>query len=96
LFGVPLLPASLATAVSPSLYSRWSNKDIDDSRLAIAGLLGLVFLGLSYDLILVGTSPVSALHGLVIVGAAKNKRFHLLSSTETPTNSSLKCARTAS
>ncbi len=65
LFGVPLLPAGLITAVIAFLILALEQRGYRRFELAVIALLALVFLGFLYDLILVGTSVPAALGGLV-------------------------------
>ncbi len=64
LFGVPLFPAGLITAVVAfvilSLDRRYRRFE-----LAIVGLLGIVLLGFGYDLLAVRTDPAGVAGGLV-------------------------------
>ncbi len=66
LFNVPLLPAGLITAVVAfavlALEQRGGYRKFE---LAIMALLGLVFIGFIYDLIIVGASAPSAAAGLI-------------------------------
>jgi manganese transport protein len=65
LFGVPLLPAGLITAVIAFGVLALEQHGYRRFELAIAGLLGLVFLGFLYDLLAVGASPGGLAAGLV-------------------------------
>ena len=65
LFGVPLLPAGLITAVVAFGILALEQRGYRRFELAIAGLLGLVFLGFAYDLFAVGADPVGLAAGLV-------------------------------
>lgn len=64
-FGVPLLPAGLITAVVAFGILALERRGRRRFELVIAGLLGLVLLGFGYDLVAVGASPAGALGGLV-------------------------------
>ena len=65
LFGLPLLPAGLVTAVVAFGILAMEQRGYRRFELAIAALLGLVLLGFAYDLVAVGASPAAASHGLV-------------------------------
>jgi manganese transport protein len=65
LFGVPLLPAGLITAVVAFGILALEQRGYRRFELAIAGLLGIVFLGFAYDLFAVGADPVGLAAGLV-------------------------------
>ncbi|MBB6378235.1 manganese transport protein [Pseudonocardia eucalypti] len=65
LFGVPLLHAGLITAVVAFGILALEQRGYRRFELAIAGLLGIVFLGFAYDLLLVGASAGEAAAGLV-------------------------------
>ncbi len=65
LFGVPLLAAGLCTAVIAFAILALDQRGYRGFELAIAGLLGLVFLGFAYDLAAVGGQPGAAAAGLV-------------------------------
>jgi manganese transport protein len=65
LFGIPLLPAGLITAVVAFGILALEQRGHRRFELAIAGLLGLVLLGFGYDLATVGTDPGAAVRGLV-------------------------------
>lgn len=65
LFGVPLLPAGLITAVVAFVILALEQRGYRRFELAIIALLALVFLGFLYDLMLVGASPRSAFAGLI-------------------------------
>ncbi|GAA5201167.1 Nramp family divalent metal transporter [Rugosimonospora acidiphila] len=66
LFGVPLFPAGLMTAVVAfailGLQQRYGRRRFE---LAIGALLGIVFLGFAYDLVTVGADPPGVGAGLV-------------------------------
>jgi manganese transport protein len=66
LFGVPLFPAGLLTAVVAfailALEQRYGPRRFE---LAIGALLGIVFLGFAYDLFTVGADPPRIAAGLV-------------------------------
>src|SRR5262250_202826 len=65
LFGLPLLPAGLITAVVAFGVLAMEQRGYRRFELAIAALLGLVFLGFAYDLAATGTSPAAITAGLV-------------------------------
>jgi manganese transport protein len=65
LFGVPLLPAGLITAVVAFGILALEQRGYRRFELAIAGLLGIVFLGFLYDLLAVGADPVALAGGLI-------------------------------
>jgi manganese transport protein len=65
LFGVPLFPAGLLTAVVAFGILALEQRGYRRFELAIAGLLGIVLLGFLYDLIVVGASPTGVASGLV-------------------------------
>jgi manganese transport protein len=65
LFGVPLLPAGLITAVVAFGILALQQRGYRGFELAIAGLLGIVFLGFAYDLSGVGASASGIAAGLV-------------------------------
>src|SRR5215472_11263744 len=65
LFGLPLLPAGLITAVVAFGVLAMEQRGYRRFELAIAALLGLVFLGFIYDLAAAGASPAGIAVGLV-------------------------------
>ena len=65
LFGVPLLAAGLITAVVAFAILELEQHGYRKFELAIAALLGIVFLGFVYDLAVVGGSPSGIAGGLV-------------------------------
>ena len=65
LFGVPLFPAGLITAVIAFAILALEQRGYRRFELAIAGLLGIVLLGFLYDLLVVGADPVGVASGLV-------------------------------
>ncbi len=65
LFGVPLLPAGLITAVVAFGILALEQRGFRRFELAIMALLALVFAGFIYDLAVVGASPRLAVQGLV-------------------------------
>jgi manganese transport protein len=65
LFGVPLLPAGLITAVVAFAILALEQRGHRRFELAIAALLGLVLLGFAYDLVTVGADAGAAVRGLV-------------------------------
>ncbi len=60
LFRLPLLAAGLVTAVVAFGILAMQQRGYRRFELAIAALLGLVFLGFAYDLAAVGASPAAA------------------------------------
>jgi manganese transport protein len=65
LFGVPLFPAGLITAVVAFAILALEQRGYRRFELAICGLLGIVFLGFLYDLFAVGAEPAEVAAGLV-------------------------------
>ncbi|WP_425415332.1 Nramp family divalent metal transporter [Pseudonocardia acaciae] len=65
LFGVPLFTAGLMTAVVAFAILALEQRGYRRFELAITGLLGIVFLGFAYDLLVVGASAREAAAGLV-------------------------------
>jgi manganese transport protein len=65
LFGVPLFPAGLMTAVVAFGILALEQRGYRRFELAIAGLLGIVFPGFAYDLLTVGASVRGTLSGLL-------------------------------
>jgi len=65
LFRVPLFPAGLITAVVAFAILALEQRGYRRFELAIAGLLGIVFLGFVYDLAAVGADPAKIAAGLV-------------------------------
>ena len=65
LFGVPLLPAGLITAVVAYAILAMQQQGYRRFELVIAGLLGIVLLGFAYDLVTVGADPAGVAGGLV-------------------------------
>jgi manganese transport protein len=65
LFGVPLLPAGLITAVVAFVILALEQRGHRRFELAIAGLLGIVLLGFAYDLAAVGADVPRLASGLV-------------------------------
>lgn len=65
LFGVPLFPAGLITAVVAFVILSLEQNGHRRFELAITGLLGLILLGFAYDLFTVGVSPSMFAAGLV-------------------------------
>ncbi|WP_433378532.1 Nramp family divalent metal transporter [Actinoplanes sp. CA-142083] len=65
LFGVPLFPAGLITAVVAFGILALEQRGYRRFELAIAGLLGIVLLGFLYDLIVVGADPAGVASGFV-------------------------------
>jgi manganese transport protein len=65
LFRVPLLPAGLITAVVAFAILALEQRGYRPFERAIAGLLGIVFLGFGYDLADAGASPRGIAAGLV-------------------------------
>ncbi len=64
-FSIPLLPAGLITAVVAFVILALEQRGYRRFELAIAGLLGLVFLGFAYDLAAVHVSASGVAAGLV-------------------------------
>jgi manganese transport protein len=64
-FGVPLLPAGLITAVVAFVILALERRGRRRFELVITGLLGLVLLGFAYDLVAVGASLPGVAAGLV-------------------------------
>jgi manganese transport protein len=65
LFGVPLFPAGLLTAVVAFTILALEQRGYRRFELAICGLLGIVFLGFAYDLLAVGADARGIAAGLV-------------------------------
>lgn len=65
LFGVPLLAAGLITAAVAFAILALEQRGYRRFELAIAALLGIVFLGFAYDLAAVGAAPSAIAAGLV-------------------------------
>jgi manganese transport protein len=65
LFHVPMLAAGLITAVVAFAILALEQRGYRPFELAIAGLLGIVFLGFAYDLTAVGASPRGIAAGFV-------------------------------
>jgi manganese transport protein len=65
LFGVPLFPAGLITAVVAFAVLALEQRGYRKFELAIVALLGIVLLGFLYDLLVIGFAPVDAAAGLV-------------------------------
>jgi manganese transport protein len=65
LFGVPLFPAGLITAVVAFGVLALEQRGYRRFELAIAALLGLVLLGFVYDLVAVGAQPGELARGLI-------------------------------
>lgn len=65
LFGVPLLPAGLITAVVAFAILALEQRGYRRFELAIAGMFGIVFLGFAYDLAVVGADPGGIAAGLI-------------------------------
>ncbi|HEY6422787.1 MAG TPA: Nramp family divalent metal transporter [Pseudonocardiaceae bacterium] len=65
LFGVPLFPSGLLTAVVAFGILALEQRGYRRFELAIAGLLGIVFLGFAYDVVMVGADPAGIASGLV-------------------------------
>ncbi|RBY78434.1 divalent metal cation transporter [Blastococcus sp. TF02-09] len=64
-FGIPLFPAGLITAVVAFAILALEQRGHRKFELVIVGLLGLVLLGFAYDLATVGASPAEFAAGLV-------------------------------
>ncbi len=65
LFGVPLLPAGLITAVIAFAILELQTHGFRRFELAITALLGIVFLGFLYETLRIGPSTHGSLRGLV-------------------------------
>jgi manganese transport protein len=65
LFGVPAFEAGLMTAVVAFAILALQTRGYRRFELAVAGLLGLVFLGFAYDLAHVGVDAGGFAHGLI-------------------------------
>jgi manganese transport protein len=65
LFGVPLLTAGLITGVIAFAILELQRRGYRGFELAIAGLLGIVFLGFLYETLKIGPSAPDALRGLI-------------------------------
>jgi manganese transport protein len=65
LFGVPLLVAGLITGVIAFAILELQRRGHRGFELAIAGLLGIVFLGFLYETLKIGPSAPDALRGLI-------------------------------
>src|SRR5438045_1600788 len=65
LFGVPLLPAGLITAVAAYGVLILEQRGYRRFELAISGLLVIVLLGFAYDQVAVGADPGSIVAGLI-------------------------------
>jgi manganese transport protein len=65
LFGVPLLTAGLITGVIAFAILELQRRGYRGFELAIAALLGIVFLGFLYETLKIGPSAPDALRGLV-------------------------------
>jgi manganese transport protein len=65
LFGVPLFPAGLITAVVAFGILALEQRGYRRFELAITGMLALVFVGFAYDLLMVGGSASGLAEGLV-------------------------------
>ena len=68
LFGIPLFPAGLITAVIAFGILALEQRGYRRFELAIIGLLGLVALGFLYDFIAVGDQSVSGIAGGLVPG----------------------------
>ncbi|MGX7678130.1 Nramp family divalent metal transporter [Jatrophihabitans sp. DSM 45814] len=64
LFGVPMFPAGVITAVVAFVILALEQRGHRRFELAIVGLLGIVLLGFAYDLVMVGVDPSGAISGL--------------------------------
>jgi manganese transport protein len=65
LFHVPLFPSGLLTAIVAFGILSLEQRGYRRFELAITGLVGIVFLGFSYDLLMVGADPAAIASGLV-------------------------------
>src|SRR5207245_9150798 len=64
LFGVPLLPAGLITAVIAFAILALQTRGVRRFELAITALLGIIFGGFLYEALRIGPSVHGSLHGL--------------------------------
>ncbi len=65
LFGVPLFPAGVITAIVAFVILALQQRGHRRFELAIVGLLAIVLLGFAYDLVMVGADPGAIASGLV-------------------------------
>jgi manganese transport protein len=65
LFNVPLFPSGLLTAIVAFAILSLEQRGYRRFELAITGLLGIVFFGFAYDLLMVGAEPAHIASGLV-------------------------------
>jgi manganese transport protein len=65
LFGVPLLPAGLITAVIAFAILALQTRGVRRFELAITALLGIIFAGFLYETLRIGPSVHGSLHGLL-------------------------------
>ena len=65
LFGIPLFTAGLITGVIAFAILELQRRGFRPFELAIAALLGIVFLGLLYQTLRIGPSVHESLHGLI-------------------------------
>ncbi|MGH3625689.1 MAG: Nramp family divalent metal transporter, partial [Sciscionella sp.] len=65
LFGIPLFPAGLLTAVVAFGILALDQRGYRRFELAIGGLLAIVMLGFGYDFVMVGASPSGIAAGMV-------------------------------
>ncbi len=65
LFGVPLFPAGVITAIVAFVILALQQRGHRRFELAIVGLLAIVLLGFAYDLVMVGADPGGIAAGLV-------------------------------
>lgn len=72
LFRVPLLAAGLITAVVAFAVLALEERGYRGFELAIAALLGIVFLGLVYDLVTIGVRPAGIAAGLLLSLAGRD------------------------
>src|SRR5205823_10415209 len=65
LFGVPLLPAGLITGVVAFAILELQRRGFRRFELAIAALLGIIFLGFLYETLRIGPSTHGSLNGFI-------------------------------
>ncbi len=75
IFGIPLFPAGLITAVVAFAILALEQRGYRRFELAIVGLLGLVLLGFAYDLLAVGGDAGATAAGLVPGFAGSDSLF---------------------
>ena len=65
LFGVPLLPAGIMTALIALAILELQTRGFRRFELTISALLGIIFLGFLYEALRIGPSTTGSLHGLI-------------------------------